>query len=504
MRLDSCAAMALVLNLSAVSFVSADDMSAFFNGEGVAGTFSLPALPGEPNLGPFAAKARRWESRTRERNIPWLGLIASAMPAKAGEAPSYASLSDAAIWTGIFVAAQAHRLAATGDPEALAQLESSLWGLHALHRITGVPGLIARVAVPLEYARAKNLLATEKYWHEGSGDWAEWAWRGHVSLDQYDGYLFGLAAGWPLIQDPKLKAAIREDAQAIAEHVMRNDMRVRGPDTFLDFRANYFLQDRWPKALRAIPTPPVRQTPAVHGLHLMKVCSFITGDRKIEDYYVRTMIGREELDVAVADYTGYLENLLTKNQKTLDAIVRIHWGGDVRLTPGAAYSAVGNNLQHLALADLFRLEEDRELREVYRRALAAAHEKTAEEGNSFWNLLYGSAFPSDERAARDAVETLRNFPDRPSAKSTRNSDDPSLPKYRGLHNNFFKRKGEQQKQWLSPTPLPIGRRVMHSDFPWQSNPYQMDGEGNGSEGSGTAYLIAYWMARSRGLIGPND
>jgi len=154
----------------------------------------------------------------------------------------------------------------------------------------------------------------------------------------------------------------------------------------------------------------------------------------------------------------------------------------------------------MALYDLVRLEREPQLRQVFREALERQHSLVAREGNSFWNFLYAAHFPQDARAISDGVESLRRYPTARVIPRVKNSEDATLPKHKGLHGDTG-----FPWNWFTDRPLPFDRRAVSAAFPWQNNAYELDGgPAPDDQGSGVAYLVAYWLGLYHGFIGPQD
>jgi len=162
-------------------------------------------------------------------------------------------------------------------------------------------------------------------------------------------------------------------------------------------------------------------------------------------------------------------------------------------------SPVGTNLQHIAFYDLMRLETDPKIRQAYAEGYRDAHAPVARHGNTFWNFLAVSQLGGDAAGIADGVDSLKRFP--LDYGTRKNSDDPTIPKYKGLGNNFYRDKPHWE--WFSVDPLPIERRPMHT-FAWQQNAMVMDGSFNYKDAEGSAYLAAYWFGRSHGYISPDQ
>ncbi len=459
-----------------------------------------------PETGPgmsLANKAIFFEERTRQEHRPWFGLIVSRDLDESGNLMRYSSLGDAAIWTGTYIASQAMRYAVTREPAALQGMEESLWGFSALHEITEIPGLIARVLVPRDYAEA-NSLTNNPDWHAGHGKYEGWYWKGELSYDQYTGYLFGICKAWPFIHDPALRAALKEVLRAIGHHIMEHDMRIEGAGTFLDFRANYFYQDRGPGFIKSIPLPPLRAGNALDGLHYLRVCASLTEDPALQAYYENEMVLKREMDVQVLNAgPQYFPEWLKEHQRWAEKIARFEWGDDVQVRPEALRSDISANLSHMAFHDLLALETDPMLRDNYAGAFHKVHQVVEGEGNTFWNFLYAASLGASPREIEAGVDSLKRFPTARFTGAMTNSSDPSLPKDKAVQATLYK-PGQAPYGWLAKTPLPFDKRVLHAAFPWQHNPYEMDAPADPTQGSGAGYLVAYWMGRYYGYVGPAD
>lgn len=407
--------------------------------------------------------------------------------------------ADSAIWTGAYVAAEAYRYAATQDPDALRRMEKSLRALHALHEATGVPGLIARDIVPKNPATGK-----EDKMHEAHGKYEGYLWKGHLSFDQYLGYLYGISEAWPHIQDQELKALIKEDVRQIGLHFIEHDGKIQALDTYLDSSPRYYYQDLWPKWLRWLSWVryllPNRGGNSMHGLHIMKVAAYVTQDPKILEYYRRELVEKKGyVKIVESGTSGGTERSVRRWLWLINILTKLRYGFDVQATPDSLRAGVGMNLGHIALYNLSRLEEDPEIRRSYLKALQGTHEPVARHSNTYWNFLAASQTGGDPHAVSEGIDSLEKFP--LEGGVINNSEDPSIPKYKGLQSTFF--KSNQGWQWYAYEPLPFKKRPMHS-FAWQQNAMRMDGDYEPGEAGGADYLAAYWLGRRYGFISPEQ
>lgn len=382
--------------------------------------------------------------------------------------------ADKPIWTGIYVASQAYRYEATQDPEALQQLEESMWGLVKLHDITGIPGIFSRVIEPISRDKEGKL---PNGFFAGKGEFKDFMWRSSLSFDQYVGYIYGLTEGFPIVQDPHLKNDIGRVMRSIAEHFLSHDEKIEGPDTDLNYNFS-----------------PGR---AMYALQLLKSSYAVTGDKKYHSYYMRLIRDRSYATIVRDQTQGNVEADVKKFNMFINIFAKVYAGTAVKSTPDSLRSSVAQNLGHMALSHLATLESDPEIKDCYLKGLISAHKPVARHSNTYWNFLLIAAGGNDPVGIKEGVNSLNRFPMDNYGVRT-NSTDPKIKKYKGLDANFFK---GAKWQWFAESPLPFERRPMHS-FAWQHNAMLLDGKFSHTDAPGVAYLIAYWMGRNLNLISP--
>ncbi len=131
------------------------------------------------------------------------------------------SLSDAAMWTGCYLAAQAARWHVTADPDALAQCRVLAGGLARLGAATGRPGTLCRTVGRLAPGAPAPKRVRPSPAVEGL------CFRGDVSRDQLAGVSLGWAALGRFVDDPDLLGLAREQVGALARRLARDDMELR-------------------------------------------------------------------------------------------------------------------------------------------------------------------------------------------------------------------------------------------------------------------------------------
>ena len=404
---------------------------------------------------------------------------------------------DTVLWTGIYIASQAHRYKVTKDQEAIRNLEPSLWAFHDLHKVTGNKSLVARRML-LQPDKKKAL---DKEWFRGGPGYEDYIWRGHISWDMYVGYLYGLSESWDVIQDQMLKAVLKEDMREIAFGFIKDGMAISGFDTYLssdpdgcfsDHRKCGFLEVIAKNILHYFA---VKAGNAQRALVLLQVASKITEDPRLKKAY--------QFLLETAWWRYARDYGLTRTENIIDAVVPIvNPFIDGVANTETLLDPVGSNLGHLMLYMLTQNETNNKIRSYYLKGFKEmTHEPVKNDGNSFWNLLLASQQGKNFRKSEveDSIEGLYRFP-LDSYENRKNSNNPRIPKYEGLNSGFFKSKDDTE--WYSYEPLPIDIRPMHG-FAWQNNAFRMDGEFEAAS-PGVPFLAAYWLARYKSFIDDKD
>lgn len=153
--------------------------------------------------------ALRIDATLQARHVPYGTVLNPIFSTDLKTITDYTRCGDSALWTGHYLAAEAFRYKVTGDPAALANLQSALNGLTLLVDITGT-GVLARCAIPVNSPYAVSIGSQESsngiFHTDYNGQ--QWLWVGNTSRDQYCGVFFGLGAAYDLVTDATLRASI--------------------------------------------------------------------------------------------------------------------------------------------------------------------------------------------------------------------------------------------------------------------------------------------------------
>jgi hypothetical protein len=143
----------------------------------------------------------------------------------------YTHAGDSALWTGHYLAAEAFRYQVTRSPEAFANAWRAVWGIRTLIDITGYD-VLARCFVAEDSPYAADIQQQESghgIYHTMMGN-RPFYWIGNTSRDQYSGVMFGLSVAYDMIDDPDMRAFIRNDVTRLLNNLLSNNWNVVMPD----------------------------------------------------------------------------------------------------------------------------------------------------------------------------------------------------------------------------------------------------------------------------------
>jgi hypothetical protein len=146
-------------------------------------------------------------------------------------------MQDSAIWTGVYLASQCFRFAASqNDSEkasARAQISWALDGVERLYAVTDTPGLPARFAFDPKAPSSANLKVTQtastKTGWKVSETLPGWLFEGDTSRDQYTGIFFGLGVCHQLAPDDEVRSRTAEKILESIQALSANHWRIPVP-----------------------------------------------------------------------------------------------------------------------------------------------------------------------------------------------------------------------------------------------------------------------------------
>lgn len=156
------------------------------------------------------------------------------------ESGVYKQTDNDGLWTGVYVAAQALRYAATKDKDALAQARYCMQGMLALTEVTGIPGFTARA---IRRPGAVNYGNGHPEWVKFSDAQGAGEWKRETSSDEMVGHFFAQSYYYDLCADKAEKERIRAALCGIVDHILAHDYRLHDVDGLPTTWANWNPED---------------------------------------------------------------------------------------------------------------------------------------------------------------------------------------------------------------------------------------------------------------------
>jgi hypothetical protein len=123
----------------------------------------------------------------------------------------------------LYVAAEAFRYGATGDPSAKRTARRSLDALMFLERVSGIDGFVARSVVRIDDDPQKY----DGEWHRSAD--GRWWWKGDTSSDEVVGHYFAYHIYFELAASEQEKEEIRAYVGRITDHILDHGLYYVGP-----------------------------------------------------------------------------------------------------------------------------------------------------------------------------------------------------------------------------------------------------------------------------------
>lgn len=168
----------------------------------------------------------------QERHIPF-GTILNPVYASPESTVivNYSRCGDSALWTGHWLAAESFRYRVAPSAEALEAARRALGGIQALVGVTGEGNLLARCLLRADSPFSTGPRSEERQHGEYRGvvDGVDYYWIGNTSRDQYIGVFFGLSVAYELIDDPAMRATIRDLVTRLTGRLLETGWRVVMP-----------------------------------------------------------------------------------------------------------------------------------------------------------------------------------------------------------------------------------------------------------------------------------
>jgi len=412
------------------------------------GPVSLPLVSAATH--DLSQKASWFEDKIRRQHLTPEGLLAYEIDSTREEVHPTA-FADMAIWSGGYLAAEAFRFQATGERDAAQRVFLVASGINRLVEVTGKPGLLARA---LKRNDISGLM--EPKWHASSVD-SNLIWYADVSADQVDGVLFGAGVAYDALENVSERRLVANWASAIVGHIVDHKMTIE------DIGGARTRHGDFTCGWRSEPLN------CLVALSAVKVAHHVTGEERFARAY-ESLVAR-----------GYARRAVSARRPWWE-----RWTG---------VNHSDNNLAFLAYYNLIRYEQDPVLLDLYRQSLRRAWSVVRREKNPFFTFVFHALVPQsewDRTALYEAVDTLRRFPTERRSLAPNARPDQCIAAARD-------RFGRKQ----ACEPVPIDERPQAS-MEWNGNPYRLEGgQDDRMAYSGFDYLLAYWLGRSQGFIGPD-
>lgn len=432
-------------------------------------------------------------------------------------------IGDSAIWTGAFLGAESLRLKATGAPDARARVKALAETIHLWLNVAGEPGMLVRWAkeskTSFPFTIGDYDCNVERVHCGVDYQGKKYDLIGHISRDQYQGVMFGLALAYDALSsaDEPTRELLRRDAVTIAKELMKerslpvdltfNGVKVEAKNVTgrymvvspremkngaiqlrvdlgkIDDSEMFGFQEFYPNLadlVRQMPglgwAPNIeRASSAIMLTSFFRVALHVTGGVAA---YAKD---RAELD---AFYAQHADEWLSVAKKWNE-------GGSC----GKSYYA--NNIAMMPLYNLARLESDPTRQATVRddvlgEAMWPAFAKTK---NVFFSFIYAGVTPGAPADVVTSANTqLAQFPRAPRVFAP--VDLRSNPKYSS-------REQGCSDQVKHDDAVDVGDRVV-ADFMWQRHPWGLyEGGDVHQTHPGVDYLVAYFIGRAHDFL-PDD
>jgi len=377
-------------------------------------------------------------------------------------------------YTGMYLASESFRYAATKDPQAKANAKKAFEALRFLQTVTGTPGFVARTVIPsswkkmadpnrkisdrqwaemvVENPREKRV---ETRWHPSSD--GKWLWKGDTSSDEITGHMFGYIFYYDLVADEAEKQHVSRHIQNIMDYI------IDGGYVLMDIDGIHTKWGVWsPEKLNNDPDwAPERGINSVEILSYLKLAYHVSGKNRYQNEYLKLL---HEHD--------YAANV--RRAKTTNPTWRTH---------------IDDELLALAYPCLLLHEDDPKLQRLYRESFNHWLAAVKVDCSPFFEFIYGACSgktPQLEISAdylRDAsLDLVRWTVDNSHREDVR---IVRLPEWEYLQTNRL----------LPPSECGVIR--------WDENPWRaVQGDGGYTESDGVWWLLPYWMGRYYSYIQP--
>lgn len=407
------------------------------------------------------------------------------------------------LWTAMYGAGECFAYGATKDPKAKDRAKRAFEALRFLQEVTQLgaikppKGYVARTILPGDGPDPNEGRVESDIRHRDAGDslwkiyeprWpktedGKWYWKSDTSSDELDGHYFFYPAYYDLVADTEEeKARVREVVRSLTDHLVEHGFALVDHDgtvTRWSIYDPYSLNNDanwWPE----------RGLKSLSMLSYLAAAEHVTGDAKYG-----------ELAKELVDKHGYRHNAMW---------YKVHFG------QGSGNQS-DDEMAFMCYYNLMKYSKDESLKHEILYSFHSAWIVEQPEMNPFFNFCY-AVFGQDASYTNpwgthpigpwkgwleDSVATLKDFPlDRVGwgHKNSHRLDLVRLARQQASEPYEPPRGGRGYRN--NGKVLPVSERFFHH---WNTDPWSLDYGGNGTSlGSGTVYLLPYYMGLYHGFI----
>lgn len=436
------------------------------------------------------------------------GYVATARLAQPGDLtdPTNHDSDNDGLWTAMYGASQCYAYAVTKSDIARKRATQAFHALRFLQKVTQggehspPKGYVARTILPTSgpnpnigrRERDIQFQATrDRMWKVYEPRWpksadGKWYWKSDTSSDELDGHYFLYALYYDLVaESDEEKNQVREVVRDLTNHLIDHDFVLQDhdgqPTRWANYRPSVLNHDiRWIDE---------RGLNSLSMLSYLAVAGHITGDERYET------VSHE-----LIEKHAYATNLMVPK---------------VQRGIGSGNHS-DDEMAFMAFYNLIRNTSDQALRDRYLTAFYSYWLLEQPERNPFFHFAYAavgngvkteSTFGPRDLSPKgdwliDSADALKRFPLDRAEWAHANShrlDIRRLP--RQQTRNLFALEPDSQGTRgyrVDGKVLPVDERSFNH---WNTDPWQLDYGGDGRTlGSGTVFLLPYYMGRYHGFI----
>ncbi len=419
-------------------------------------------------------KAAYFQKMVRDRHVRPPGLVERCALPEPGNLKSYKPMDtdNDGLFTGLYLASESYRYAATGAPDAKANAIEAYRAMEYLQTVTGSAGFVARTVIPSDWTtmadknrkytpqEQADRLARESRWKLLTSHWrksadGKWLWKGDTSSDEMTGHFFAYPIYYDLVADEKEKKRVAKHVGKIMDYI------IDGGYVFKDLDGKSTRWSVWsPEQLNGNPDWWLEK-----GGNSVEILAYLT---------TAWHCTKNE------KYQKEIEKLLTKHNYAKNILTPMHPGNDY-------FTYIGYQLLSLSYPALLKYETDPKRLALYKKSMEAWFSVIRKDGSPLYAFVYAKNSDGDARID-DCMEMFRNVSLDMIQWTFDNSKREDI--------KVVHRPAENRVQ--TERLLPANER---SVFRWDRNVYELvRGNAGRDEGSSVYWLLPYWMGRYEGMI----